>query len=47
MLMSFWETIITSGYTVTLFPSKHFWVLQTFEKKSLVKLKNDGYENHI
>ena len=28
-------------------PSKHFWGLQTFERKCLAKVKNDGYENHL
>ena len=36
------------GFTPDLLPpSKHFWVLQTFERKHLAKVKNDGYEKHL
>ena len=28
-------------------PSKYFVVLQTFDKKHLAKVKNDGYESHL
>ena len=30
-----------------LLPSKHFWVLQTFDRKCLAMVKNDEYENHL
>ena len=28
-------------------PSKHFEVLQTFDRKRLAMVKKDGYENHL
>ena len=35
------------GGGVLLIPSHHFWVLQTFDRKYLVKVKNGGLKNHL
>ena len=42
--VAIWPQGDLQGY---ILPSKHFWVLQMFERKNFVKVKNDGYENDL